>query len=37
MILEGKVIEGMGIAKIFVNMMKEAFYQKQNRNYTQVH
>ena len=30
MILEGKVIEGMGIAKTFVNMMIEAFYKKTN-------
>lgn len=30
MILEGKVIEGMGKAKIFVNMMKEVFYKTTN-------
>lgn len=30
MILEGKVIEGMGKAKIFVNMMKEAFRKTTN-------
>lgn len=30
MILEGKVVAGMGRAKIFVNMMKEVFYRKTN-------
>ena len=30
MILEGKVVAGMGRAKTFVNMMIEAFYKKTN-------
>ena len=30
MILEGKVVAGMGRAKVFVNMMKEVFYKKTN-------
>lgn len=30
MILEGKVIKGIGKAKVFVNMMKDIFYQKTN-------
>ena len=28
MVLEGKVIKGFGRAKIFVNMVEEAFYKK---------
>lgn len=30
MILEGKIVEGMGKAKVFVNMMKDIFYKKTN-------
>lgn len=30
MILEGKIVEGMGKAKVFVNMMKDIFNQKTN-------
>lgn len=30
MVLNGKVIEGMGKAKVFVNMMKDIFYKKTN-------
>lgn len=30
MVLEGRVVAGMGKAKIFVNMMKEVFYAKTN-------
>ena len=30
MVLNGKVIEGMGKAKVFVNMMKDSFYKKTN-------
>ena len=30
MILEGKIVAGMGRAKVFVNMMKEVFYKKTN-------
>lgn len=28
--LEGKIVKGMGKAKIFVNMMKDVFYKKTN-------
>lgn len=30
MILEGKIVKGIGKAKIFVNMMKDIFYKKTN-------
>lgn len=32
MILEGKIVKGMGKAKIFVNMMSYVFYQITNMN-----
>lgn len=30
MILEGKIVKGLGKARIFVNMMKDIFYKKTN-------
>lgn len=30
MILEGKIVKGIGKARIFVNMMKDIFYKKTN-------
>ena len=30
MILKGKVVKGLGKAKIFVNMMEKSFYEKTN-------
>lgn len=30
MILEGKIVKGIGKAKIFINMMKDIFYKKTN-------